>query len=329
MKNTLLSLAFLVTSAALSPTTARAQNLLTNGSFESGLSGWSSSGSVVSAGNEGTTDGTSAARFNYGNVVGDGVLSQSFATNIGQTYRLTFDYGGYGNSGRTLGFQTEVISATTRLTQVLGDPGSIPTTFTTFSFDFTADSTSTLLRFTDITSFSNSQAADLVLDRVRVLATQSTFVGSWRMDNINGGYGNPSNPWIWSANPQSMSAVETAAFLYGGSPADYEISTAGNNPASINHRAWVDGFGDGQYMIGAGASESFKLQTGTGYADPGGSGTAYSAYVVDRATSTQVNYAFRVAAAVTTAAAPEPGTLSLLALGACAALIGRRRRGTK
>lgn len=270
---------------------------------------------MLVSGGEGKTDGGTAAIFNYGNVVGSGVLSQTFATTIGQTYRLTFDYGGYGGGSRLLAFDAEILGSNTLMSQAFSDISSNPTTFATFSFDFTANSASTTLRFTDTTTFTNSQAADLVLDRVRVLATQSTYVGSWRMGDINGGYGNPTNPWIWSNNPQSMSAAETAAYLFGGSPTDYEISTAGTNPALINHRAWLDGWGDTQYYLGSGASESFKLQTGTGYANPGGAGSSYSAYVVDHVDTSKINYAFRVAPSVVASAAPEPGTLALLLLG--------------
>jgi len=60
---------------------------LTNGSFELGLTGWTSTpfsgGEIITTGTQGTSDGALAANFNGGNKL-DGTLSQSFSTIIGQ-----------------------------------------------------------------------------------------------------------------------------------------------------------------------------------------------------------------------------------------------------
>lgn len=135
-------------------------------------------------------------------------------------------------------------------------------------------------------------------------AQAQTYVGSWDLATIGGGYDNPDNPYIWTNNPQVYSGVEAAALLFGGTPDQYFISTIDSDPANINHLAFVDGYADVQYLL-APASEAFSLQTSGGYYTP----PAYSAYVVDHTytAGVYVNYAFRVEAT------PEPGTYAMLA----------------
>ncbi len=82
----------------------QAQNLLLNGSFETGnFTGWSVAGNpsgineVVDNHSAGT-DGVCSAVFNAGDTVPSGIISQSFATIPGAQYTLSFDYAtGYGN----------------------------------------------------------------------------------------------------------------------------------------------------------------------------------------------------------------------------------------
>jgi hypothetical protein len=149
-----------------------------------------------------------------------------------------------------------------------------------------------------------------------------TYVGSWIVGN---------GP-LWTDNPLSYSGQEVAALLFGGAPGDYSISTVDSNPLNINNLTFLDGWGDTQYLLNP-QSETFKLQTGSGYNDPQVLGSSYSAYVLDHTCfnryndpaedcagdGTQyVNYAFRNDV-------PEPGMLGLLGLG-LAGLAGLRRR---
>jgi hypothetical protein len=154
------------------------------------------------------------------------------------------------------------------------------------------------------------------------------YAGSWDLATIDGGYANPANPYVWNNNPPVFSALQAAAMLFGGSPSDYAISTVDNNPAHINHLAFVDGWGDPQYLFNP-TSESFSK--GTFYNNPGGFGTAYSAYVVDHAPferdHTFVNFAFRNVN-VQPSGVPEPASFVLFALagGAVAGYCGWRRK---
>ncbi len=74
--------------------TGGGNNLLTNGSFESNLSGWTSSGTVGTITmTSRASDGAVSAAFNNGTVATGGQLSQTFATQIGQSYNSHFRYG--------------------------------------------------------------------------------------------------------------------------------------------------------------------------------------------------------------------------------------------
>jgi hypothetical protein len=154
-------------------------------------------------------------------------------------------------------------------------------------------------------------------------AATYTYVGSWDLSNLDGNYDNPSNPYVWTNNPQCYSGVQAAAVLFGGSASDYVISTVDSNPADINGLTFLDGWGDDQYLFNP-QSDTFSLQTGSGYNDPGGSGTSYSALVTDHAPfdgGPFINYAFRVTSV------PEPSSVAAFALGGLvlAGVILRRR----
>ncbi len=154
-------------------------------------------------------------------------------------------------------------------------------------------------------------------------AGAQTYVGSWDLANVGGGYG---GPYVWTADPTVYNAKEAAAVLFGGVASDYVISTVDSNPMDINHLAFVDGWGDDQYLFNP-QSESFSV--GTHYnSDHTNTGlVTYSALVVDHAPfdgGSFVNYAFRVDGMV-----PEPGAYAtLLGLGVtgAGALLRRRRQ---
>ncbi len=128
----------------------------------------------------------------------------------------------------------------------------------------------------------------------------------------------------WQNNPPCYTPQEAAALLFGGTPTEYAISI---DPNTITYTGWEDGYGDTVHLkfdwAGSGGNgleapgtpvpENYKLQTGTGYNNPGGFGTAFSAYVADNdaayATShsqKSINYVWRIAPV------PEPGDFAFL-----------------
>ncbi len=72
-----------------------AAQIVTNGSFESGLDDWMATGAVGASGSEGVTDGALAALFNAADQSPDGVLSQTIPTVPGESYTLEYDWGAY------------------------------------------------------------------------------------------------------------------------------------------------------------------------------------------------------------------------------------------
>jgi len=146
-------------------------------------------------------------------------------------------------------------------------------------------------------------------------AAASIYVGSWQVDD---------GP-LWTTNPQVYSGVETAAFLFGGVPADYEISINGTNPNTISNTTWMDGWGVHAGTVASNVfAENFSLDLGApGYATPGGNGSAFSAYVLDGLRGPQfTNYAFLRDNGVI----PEPTTFVVWSLLGAMGLCGLRRK---
>ncbi len=146
-------------------------------------------------------------------------------------------------------------------------------------------------------------------------ASAATFVGSFQVDD------GPN----WTTNPAVYSATEAAALLFGGTAADYDISTISADPLSINNMGWYTTWGvSGGQMY----HEDFKLDLGNpGYNDPGENGSAISAYTDDNAVGSQyTNYVFRVDAL---GAVPEPSTWAMMLFGFGAVGFAMRRRKSK
>jgi hypothetical protein len=145
----------------------------TNGSFESGLTGWTSSGNlnVDTSPPYAPTDGAHLLVFNGGQTAPNGVLSQTFATSPGQSYTLAFDVGAFSavnqNQQR---LQVSVVGPGN--TSLLAPPVitvSAPgngTAWVAQSFNFTANGTSATVTFQDVSQTTTN--VDLVLDNVRV-----------------------------------------------------------------------------------------------------------------------------------------------------------------
>jgi hypothetical protein len=119
-------------------------------------------------------------------------------------------------------------------------------------------------------------------------AQQYQFIGSFVV----------SDGPTWTTNPPVYSGQEAAALLFGGSPGDYRISTNSNttDPTTITDTAWYSTWGTGC----AEHPHDFRVDDAPpGYNDPGGTGTAVSAYVSDHGCDV-TNYVWRVATPVPT-----------------------------
>jgi hypothetical protein len=148
-------------------------NVLVNGNFEAGLTGWTMTGvgtvahPVYFGGGTAAANGAFMAVFNQGDQPGNAVLSQSFGTVAGHTYHVTFDYG--TNNGTTQQINAVVAAADHSVLSnaLYGAPGP---QLKGFSFDFTAADALSTLQFKDRSS-NWTISTDGLLDNVVVTDT--------------------------------------------------------------------------------------------------------------------------------------------------------------
>lgn len=140
--------------------------------------------------------------------------------------------------------------------------------------------------------------------------SSSTFDGSivesgWALAGTWTPYDGPT--WTTGTAP-TRSAVETAAFLFGGSAADYRISSVSNQAADIDDKAWYDVYGVGRSLF----ADDYKVDSnGNGlYDQPGDT----SAYVADNSV-TDTNYAFSLTSGIGGLTKVGGGTLTLNGTG--------------
>src|SRR4051812_28411123 len=141
---------------------AFAQNLVSNGDFEIGpyftrgtITNWivSGSGQIAENSGEGYTSGTHVAAFGEGGNSQGNILSQTISTIPGQAYIFEFDGGVYGIPDGAMQVRAQVLGNTSRFDEtlappVINSPDPNQTEFHHYFRMFTADSTSTTIRFT-------------------------------------------------------------------------------------------------------------------------------------------------------------------------------------
>ncbi|MEZ6087261.1 MAG: cadherin-like domain-containing protein [Pirellulaceae bacterium] len=186
-------------------------NLVTNGSFESGAIGWTFTGSAGVGTGYAPTDGTNHVTFSGGDSPNTGIVSQSLATTIGQTYTVMFDFGAHSAFGITQAIRVEAVGGVSLYDETLASFGTDPADYRTFGFTFVADSTSTLIRFSDVSS--ETIAVDSTLDNVRVYADTPTVV-----ENSVGG------TIVSYLAAQEIDSNDDVTFaIVGGDSANFEI----------------------------------------------------------------------------------------------------------
>ena len=159
-----------------SPTTPSPEPSFTNGSFESGITGWSASGNYGIAGSYyKASDGTQLAVFNWGQSTPNGSLSQTFSTVAGQTYGLSFDAGVLAFNYSEQRMQVTARGAGVVLSKtvsVFGNSSGASKWGARQSFTFTADSSATTVIFKDVST--TTLNVDLLLDNVQVTTSAPT-----------------------------------------------------------------------------------------------------------------------------------------------------------
>ena len=163
---------------------ANAQNLISNGDFETGphdpdspVTNWTTSGngSVHTTDDEGATSGSFSAAFSIGGTSDGNILFQTFSTVAGQAYSVDFDSWIFGvRSGDPLQLNVQVVGTGTPVNRTITPPDALTSdpnalAIGHYQFIFIADSSSTKLQFTDI-GLGNDDA-DTLLDTVVVQQT--------------------------------------------------------------------------------------------------------------------------------------------------------------
>ncbi|MGD9418724.1 MAG: Ig-like domain-containing protein [Verrucomicrobiota bacterium JB025] len=157
---------------------ASANELLVNGSFENDLAGWTPTGNqaIYSTAPYAPTDGAKLLAFNQSNLTPNATVSQSFATLPGETYALSFDVGAlaYNFLYQKIGVSVDGSSNLLSQTISVRGPGQGNTTWISKNYSFVANSSTTTLTFTDLSTSTNG--LDLVLDNVSVSGNSASHL---------------------------------------------------------------------------------------------------------------------------------------------------------
>lgn len=147
---------------------ARAQNLVTNGSFEKGLAGWNVSGSVVVI-DYGGSDGPNFVSLSRDQTPNNGRLSQTVATTAGGCYTLAFDFGAVDYTGNNPQSLRVIVrnDAVTLLDWTIGPVsyGGVYQ-FEAYAIGVVPVGSETTIEFLDVSG--NTFDADGILDNVRL-----------------------------------------------------------------------------------------------------------------------------------------------------------------
>jgi lysophospholipase L1-like esterase len=144
-----------------------------DGSFEVGSPAWQKSGNYTVLDSPViATEGSKVVVFNDGNSAPDGVITQDISTVPGQIYQLTFDMGVDGNSfPQSLEVSVDGNLNLLSQTEVLSTPAGDSSTKASKLFEFTADSTTTTVTFSDVST--ETTDVDLLVDDVQIRAEEA------------------------------------------------------------------------------------------------------------------------------------------------------------
>lgn len=157
-------------------------NVIRNGSFEQGLTGWTSSGTVGVTGIDaggfqyGASNGLNALGFNGGQQTTAAVVSQTFDTLAGQEYAVEFDFRKWGFATGTASLLANIVDgannavlASVNVSDSVGDQtnNANNTNYSHYYFKFFATGSQTKIQFFD-QSTNRGFSFDPVLDNVIV-----------------------------------------------------------------------------------------------------------------------------------------------------------------
>lgn len=220
-----------------------AAGALMNGSFENNYTGWTASGHQAVTTDYPAVDGSRVVAFNFGNSTPDAVLSQTFSTNPGQGYTLTFSQGAIAyQSTAQQRLQVDIQGATPRLSQAVSvfAQGS-GAWYTPQTLTFVADSSTTTLKFTDTSPATAN--IDMMLDNVQITPLsgpvinaqpQSATVQAGHQASFSvgaTGQGTLTYQWRFNGTPISnaTNSTYTIASVQNTDQGDYDVVVTDDN----------------------------------------------------------------------------------------------------
>lgn len=223
-----------------------APGAFTNGSFESDYTGWVVAGNaqLVLNGAYGSavSDGAKAIAFNGGQRPATGVVSQPFATVVGQTYTLMFDVGAFSMVNLDAqGLQVTVQGASTVLSRAISvTANGAGTRYVGQQFSFVADQTVTTLTFRDVSA--TTEDVDLFLDNVRIVdAVAPPSIGT-QPQSVTVAAGSPASftvgasgggtlAYQWYFNGQAIGGATSSSYALGS----VQSSQAGSYGVTVSN----------------------------------------------------------------------------------------------
>jgi hypothetical protein len=222
---------------------------LNNTSFELGLSSWTvtgGAGAVVTDTGLSATNGSNVAKFNGNGASLDGAISQAFSTIPGNIYVVTFDLGVIAFNTQTQRMRVTATGSSALASQdfsLAGVGSGTVRWITERSMVFTANSSSTTIAFSDISTTGNS--IDMLLDNIR-LGTHSIPLAGTNLI-VNGSFEASPDYAGWTTIEPIRTRLEKPGAFY---------TTNGNNLLSFN----VAG-----EPVGGSIEQSFPTVPGTTY----------------------------------------------------------------
>jgi hypothetical protein len=208
--------------------------IVANPGFESGLTGWTSSGNLVVATLPyRSSEGAKTLVFNGGQSAPNGFVAQEVSTLAGRTYTLSFDAGAFAFNSDEQRLQVTVRGSGVLLSQTISvyGAGGGSSRWLPQTFSFVADGPAAVLTFQDVSP--KTMNLDLMLDNIRIVG---------------------STPPPVQTPPPTIGTQPASLAVAAGSPAAFSVVATGAGPLTYQWQfngAAISGATGASYSVGS------------------------------------------------------------------------------